>query len=222
MKSSPTEGTESIMDLRQKVMAGGFAAGVAFVTAASAAYACVPFRGAAQVNVTNTGTQQNSGTHVGEGSSTTPLQYCDSGSGVTPGYTNDAEAQANGGNVITVSVSASTGACVSQLPQGLKSVIINNAKTASASPFTLVSNGTLGNVWSIVRTTGCFTSATPNGNITLDTAFSVNSLGAGTKTYTLPSMNRVDGTNAASSVCVGTAGSTGRAIFVPMKIEATI
>ena len=197
----------------------GFAVGIVIVLAAGTAYACVPFKGNGQVEVSDPspggGAPQNSGTHTGRNG--TNLQYCDSGT-TFPGWTNDAEAQADGGDVITVSVFEKAGTCAGKLDDGTYSVIVNNATVASASPFTFT-----GGVWSMVATTGCFTSATPNGNITLDTAFMVDANGDGTKTYTLPSMNRVDGTLAASSLCVGSP-STGldQGIFVPIIIEATI
>lgn len=220
---SNREEEAQLTPIHRKLVLGGFAAGALVLAGASVAYACVPFRGQAQVNASGAGTPQNSSTFIGN-NETGPLGYCGNTgtTGTSPGSQAGTEAQVNGGGVITVSV-ATASACndannSNRLSQGLKSVIINNAKTASASPFTLVNTS----VWSIVATTGCFTSATPQGNITLDTAFSVDATGSGTKTYTLPSMNRVDGSQAASSVCVGTSGPTGRAIFVPLKIEATI
>lgn len=214
----------------QRALSAVATTGVAVIVGAvGTAYACVPLKGDGQVNVTGDNTDgtitQNSGTFTGNVGAPTPLLYCESGT-TEPGYDSSAEAQADGGDVITVTVNSSSDpTCAGQLATGTNySVIINNPTTASASPFTLVTVGAT-NAWSIVKTTGCFTSATPNGNKTLTTSFSVNSLGAGTGTFTLPSMNRVDGTNAASSVCVGrkTVGAqTAQGIFVPMKIEATI
>lgn len=219
---------------RRKVLVGGFAAGAALLTAGSAAFACVPFKGQLQVNVFDPsgggGISQNSGTAVANGRTVAGdvLGYCGNGpsqpNSTNPGWTTAAEAQADGGDIITVSVSAATcalnGGSNSSFPGGNYSVIINNAKTAAATPFTLT-----GSSWSIVAGKGCFTSATPTGNITLDTAFSVNGTGSGTRTYTLPSMNRIDvaSTGAASALCVGKGGTLGPVgIFVPIIIESTV
>jgi len=217
--------TKNMCAMQRKFLLAFFGAFVALVVAASAAYACVPFKGDGEVAVTGTPdifdtatTPQNSGTFTGTPTGGS-LRYCESGT-TQPGWDTGPEAQADGGDVIVVTVKQGSTTCTEQLDAGNYSVIVNNATTASASPFTLVTNAATVNVWSIVKTTGCFTSATPNGNITLTTSFSVNAAGDGTGTFVLPSMNRVDGTNAASSLCVGRGAATGSAqgIFVPLKI----
>lgn len=208
--------------LQRKLLVGGFVATAAVMAVATVGYACVPFKGDGQVNVSDPngggGTPQNSGTTTGDGTATN-MRFC--GNTVTPGFTTAAEGQADGGDVITVSVNTASSPCAginNKLSQGLHSVVLNNSSTDGDVPFTMIG----GSTWSMRAGKGCFTSPAPSGNIILDTAFSVNGSGVGTKTYTLGSMNRVDGTNQASLLCVGQGGANAQGTFVPMKIEATI
>ncbi len=117
--------------MQRKFVLAFFGAGVALVVAASAAYACVPLRGDGEVAVIGTPdlldtatTPQNSGTFTGTTKTADgtvgSLRYCESGPTVFPGWDRDQEAQADGGDVIVVTVKQST-TCPDSLrsPQGI-------------------------------------------------------------------------------------------------------
>lgn len=197
----------TVRRVSRKAVVTGFGVTTVFVFTAVAAFACVPFKGTLTVTGVGGG---NSVTVVGDGGTGGSHKYCDPNeptSAVTAGD-ND---------VITVAVAQST-ECVSKLGQSTtEKVILNNATTDAASPYSWD-----GSKWVFRTGTGCFTSPAPAGNITLDTAFTVSSTGSGSGTYTLPAtLNRVDPTSPtsyASALCVGHGGSGGEGIFAPVRV----
>lgn len=199
------------MQLR-KLLVGATVGVATFLAAASVAYACVPFFGTGQV----LGETRNSTAVVGDNTGATHRVYC---SGNEPTQAADG----SGGATITVVVGPGTcGTTQGQLSDRNHTVILNNATTNSDAPFTYD-----GATWQNgVNGTGCFfASDPPDGNITLDTAFSVPPSGSATGTYTLPSpLNRVDPASIASSICVGhptDAISDGEGIFMPLQVTST-
>lgn len=200
------------MFISRRLTAGAFVAIGVTVALAGTALACVPFKGTARSDTSNTG-GVDSGTVTGDGSAN-QMRYC--GNGTTPGSTTVTAAENKGGDVITVTVgSGLCGETSSKLTQGSNTVIINNATVAADAPFSIT-----GTTKSIIQGKGCFTSPNPNGNKTLG-SLSVNGSGDATATFTLPTMNSVDGASNISALCVGQPGSTAGGIFVPIKITAT-
>lgn len=182
-----------------------FAALAALVMTASVAVACVAFKG--DLTVTSPGGNGNTVTGANNGG----MSYCSNGHPTTA-------ALAGRGTSITVTVapgSASLCATASnKLSARNHSVILNNAKTDSAVPFKY--DSVLGR-WVFQSGTGCFLN--PPGNISLSTSYAVNSSGNGLASYTLPALNRIDPTNMASALCVGT-GSTDEGIFAPVRVTS--
>lgn len=171
---------------------------------AAVAYACVPFKGDLLIEAPG-----GNGDLVTGDNDTPAHGYCSGGGGHPT-----VAASIQGGQSVTVKVNAGTG-CNSlgtnKLSSGNKSVIINNATSDGTSPFSYN-----GSTYVFISGTGCFFNPAPAGNKTLSTAFSVNSGGGATGTFSLPTMNRVDSASYASALCVGTSGNPG--IFAPIKI----
>ena len=203
------------MIISRRLAVGAFASVGAVLVLAGTALACVPFKGTARVDSSNTGSV-DSGTVTGNGSTTQQMRYC--GNTASPGSTTMTAAENKGGDVITVTVGAATcpSGSDSKLDQGSHTVIVNNATVTADAPFS-VTNTTK----SIIQGKGCFTSPNPNGNKTLGSV-SVDGNGDATGTFTLPTMNSVDGANNISALCVGQPAAGGnQGIFVPIKITAT-
>lgn len=175
----------------------------AVILFASAAYACVDFKG----DLTVTSSSGTSGNLVtgNEGSMT----YCTGRNPVTAGAAGKL-------NSLRVQVAAAT-ACTSSsnhLNSGNNSVYLNNAKTDSAVPFKYD-----GSKWVFQGGTGCFLN--PPGNILLTSSYSVSSGPGytGDQTFLLTgyTLNRIDPTNMASALCVGGGGI---GIFAPVRITS--
>lgn len=208
---------------RSKFITGAAASAVAIVLLGGVAFACIPWYGEGSVAVTDPngggGSPANSGVFEAEGSVSNML-YCDSGDTVFPGYDFSAAGEADGGDVVVVSVNATTACGGSQLSAGTNySVILNNPTAGGTMPYQSVNVG--GNAaWSMVGGQGCFTNPTPTGNKVLATNFSVNSNGVGVATYTLPNMTTVNAATNASLLCVGRTSPQSEGIFIPVQIEA--
>lgn len=190
---------------RRGVLAG-FAVIASIVVTASAAFACVAFKG--DLTVSSPGGNGNTVTGANNGN----MDYCSNGHPTTA-------AAARRGDSITVKVakgSASLCATTSnKLSNRSHSVMLNNAKTDGDVPFKYDS---VLSRWVFQGGTGCFLN--PPGNIVLSNAgFPVDTYGNGQASYTLPALNRVDPTNMASALCVGT-GSTSEGIFAPVRITS--
>lgn len=183
------------MKLSRKHIVGALASGAAVLALASAAFACVNFKG----DLTVTGDTSGNKVTGNEGSMT----YC-------VGPTTAGTSAYNHSITVTVAAATSCISATNKLTSGNNSVIINNASTDAAVPFTYD-----GTKWNFVNGTGCF--ASPPGDITLTTSFNVDALGGHSQSFTLPHLNRVDPTNKASALCVGD-GTNG--IFAPLRITA--
>lgn len=200
------------MRYSRKTLASAFAAIAIVLTVSSAAYACVPFKGKMSTTVsqgTGGATFANSGVHAGKSPNGEQHLYCPTGTDVTPA----AAATAGTGNVLTITISAGTDTgCTQNLGTGTQTVYINNASSDAASPFSAT-----GTSWSFVNGTGCWASPTPAGRKSIGT-MSVTS-GAGTGTYTLPALNRVDSASRASGLCVGTSTA---GMIIPIQVNAIV